>query len=270
MKFYALLTAVLHLANRSQAETKDEIHLQWSICDANPHVVLQKLGEAGRDVHKENPITYYDTRPPVHAHQGLGFRAKTSKGHRISSVKARFHNETSDVPDDVNCLWDRYGDNIFFTCEKRSLLEEADVWSEEQVEFANHYHNVQWNDLVAFGPYQNPKWKLHILGHKAVFDDVAARPLHLMEIEVKVPKSEGDDVYRNIDTYLRQHNVTLCDPQEGKTLRLFRALGLVIENDIESQFRQREEAAIHGSRKQLVGKQQVLVGANGFDDPKTS
>jgi hypothetical protein len=227
MKIYALL-AILQLVAPSQAETKDEIHLQWALCDSNPQVVLQKLGKAELNPRKQHMITYYDTRPPIYTQQGLGLRTKTSKGQKISSVKGRFPKQTSDVPDTVDCLWDRYGNDTFYTCEKRSPLDTESPWSDEQMAFADQYQDIEWEDLTAFGPYPNAKWKVKIEGHKAVFDDVATRSLHIMEIEVKVPKAEGDAVYQAITENLERRGVTLCGRQEGKTLRLFSAMNFAV------------------------------------------
>jgi hypothetical protein len=46
-----------------------------------------------------------------------------------------------------------------------------------------------------------------------------------MELEVKVLKSKGDEVYEKISRCLRERGIQLCDKQEPRTLRLFRAMG---------------------------------------------
>lgn len=235
MKSYALL-AIFQLIIPSKAKTRDEIHLQWAICELDPQTALQKFGRAGLHPRKQNMITYYDSNPPIHTQQGLGLRTKTSKGQKISSVKSRFSEEISDIPDGVNCLWDRYGNDTFYTCEKRSPIESERPWSDEQVRFAGQYQNVRWAELTAFGPYPNAKWKLKIEGYKAVFDNVATQALQIMEIEVKVTNSEGDAVYQTINEKLDKLGIVLCGRQEGKTLRLFRALDLAIsENDYHEE-----------------------------------
>ncbi|KAE8353190.1 hypothetical protein BDV28DRAFT_133636 [Aspergillus coremiiformis] len=215
------------------AAAKDKINLQWAICDKNPQDVLWKLGMGAPDPYKENPIAYYDTKPPTYISDGLMFRTKTSKGQNISTVKVRFQKETSDVPEWADCVWDRYGEKATFTCEKRCPLRPhtSTIWCKQQIEFVEHYEKVNWTELAEFGPYQNAKWKLHIQGYKAKFDDVAAGPLHLMEIEAKVPRSKEKKAYQSFTHYLKRHRIILCDPQEGKTRRLFRALGYMSDKD---------------------------------------
>lgn len=234
MKFHALFVSIFLVA-LSLAKSKDKIHLQWALCDPHPSIVLQKLDGGVSDPYKQAPITYYDTEPPTHTRQGLMFRTKTNKGQQISSVKIHYKNDKSVDLDTTGCVWDRYGSNIFYTCEKRSPLDGTTLWSDEQVEFAEGYQPVTWESLIPFGPFQNPKWKMKIEGYKATFDDVAAGKLHLMEIEVKVPKSNSNETYWTITEQLRKSNVTLCHHQEGKTLRLLRSMHYLNGARIESE-----------------------------------
>jgi len=148
--------------------------------------------------------------------------------------KSEFDEENENVPLDADCGWDEYGNSTYFTCGMISPLDEGvedieDIWSDDQVAFAERYQEVGWDGLVPYGPFLNPKWKLHIEGYKAVFDDVIAEAagstLHLMEIEVEVKKSKGEKVHKKIEEYLRGRGVTICEPlQLPKTLRLFSAL----------------------------------------------
>ncbi|KEY63918.1 hypothetical protein S7711_10239 [Stachybotrys chartarum IBT 7711] len=225
-----------------------KVNLQWSICDSDPQTILQKLGENGsREPYKKTPVTYFDTNPPSYSWVGLMFRTKTRRGEELSAVKARFDPTTSDAAAgffgdkekvDVNrtksndsaerffCVWDRYGNNTSFTCQIQSLLAgRMELWTDEQVRFAEHCQNVTWEDLVGFGPYPNPKWRLNMLGVRAVFDNVVAGPFHLMELEVKVLKYKGDEVYEMISRYLIEHDILLCQKQEPRTIRLFEAMG---------------------------------------------
>jgi hypothetical protein len=221
MKLHALLLLIVPFSLA-------KVSLQWSICDSNPQIVLQKLGKDSGDPDKLDPITYYDTNPPVYTPQGLMFRTKTRAGQEISLVKIRFaSNVFSQLRWRLACLWDRYGDKTTYVCKVQSPVNGTRIWSDEQVRFAeNFWGKIVWDELVAFGPYPNPKWKwLKIKGYKAAFDDVAARSLHLMELEVKVPKSKSDVAYQIITEYLRKCGVVLCDHQESKTMRLFRAMG---------------------------------------------
>ena len=222
-----LLPSILFLAAPFAAAKKDT-SLQWAICEPNPQEALRKLGLGSTTPpYKENPITYYDQQPPVYLPEGLMFRTKTNKGQPLSTVKARFPEETKDVPDFVECAWDRYGDDITYTCEKRCPMDPASssIWCDEQVEFAQRYANVDWAGMTAYGPFLNAKWKLRLEGYKAKFDDVAAGSLHLMEIEVKTRKSHSKKVYKAITRNLQDRGVVLCDVQEGKTIRLFRKMG---------------------------------------------
>ncbi|KAE8155088.1 hypothetical protein BDV25DRAFT_146542 [Aspergillus avenaceus] len=229
--WFARFALVLFIASLTTA--KEKINLQWAICDESPQMVLQKLAEEIMPPYRENPITYYDERPPKYLLHGLMFRTKTSHGQALSTVKVRFANETSDVPADVTCVWDRYGDEPTYTCEKRCPMNSVapSVWCDEQIHFAERYDAVEWDGLTPFGPYPNAKWKMRIQGHKVKFDDVAAGSLHLMEIEAKVPRSKGEKAYREITQELKHRGIVLCDPQEGKTRRLFRAMGYLDDEE---------------------------------------
>lgn len=225
MKFHVLLIVLSLFFISFSLSKKEKVSLQWSICDSNPHIVLQKLGKVISNPDKLDPITYYDTNPPVYTPQGLMFRTKTRAGKEISLVKNRFIKEPPNVSNAV-CLWDRYGNRTNYVCKVQSFVNGTKIWSDKQVRFAEHFWNrIFWNKLVAFGPYLNPKWKhLKVKGYKAVFDDVIVRSLHLMELEVKVPKYKGDVAYWKITKYLKKCGVVLCDHQESKTMRLFHAM----------------------------------------------
>ncbi|KAF4343854.1 hypothetical protein FBEOM_2187 [Fusarium beomiforme] len=212
-----------------------KVDLQWSICEADPQAVLQKLGEDGtREPYKKTPVTYYDTDPPSYSWGGLMFRKKTRRGEELSAVKVHFDPKTSDAPqgffrdteapvveapfnrsawetrERYLCVWDRYGNNTSFTCQIQSLLAEGkELWTDEQIRFAERCQSVIWEDLIGFGPNPNPKWRLDVAGYRAVFDDVQAGPFHLMELEVKVLKDKGDEVYKTISRYLRECGILL-------------------------------------------------------------
>lgn len=50
-----------------------------------------------------------------------------------------------------------------------------------------------------------------------------------MEIEAKVPIKKADKAYSAITQSLKDRGVVLSEPQEGKTLRLFRDMGYIGE-----------------------------------------
>ncbi|KAJ5301249.1 hypothetical protein PENANT_c023G07812 [Penicillium antarcticum] len=212
---------------------KEKISLQWAICEPSPQDTLAKLGRNASPPYKENPITYYDEYPPIHISSGLMFRTKTNKGQQFSTVKVRFPRAVTGIPDFVDCSWNQYGANSpSFTCEKRCPLDST-VWHEEQVQFAERYQAVDWDALRAYGPYQNAKWKVRIEGYKTKFDDVVAGDLHLMEVEVQVPREDAHGALQAITQYLKNRKVSLCEPQEGKTMRLFRAMGYIADENEE-------------------------------------
>lgn len=230
MKFYAPSVILLLVAPLAAVAKKEKVSLQWAICDPTPQDVLPKLGlKTTTPPYKENPITYYDELPPSYISRGLLFRTKTNKGQPLSTVKARFLEETTDIPDFVECGWDQYGDKAIYTCEKRCPLSSnsSSIWCDQQVQFAERYQELDWSALTPYGPYPNGKWKVHIEGYKTKFDDVAAGSLHLMEIEAQVPLKKADDAFKKITRYLKKQGVILCEPQEGKTMRLFHAMGFI-------------------------------------------
>lgn len=163
------------------------------------------------------------------------FRAKVRAGQNVSVVKAKVM-EFSDISSSATCLWNRYGYADAAVCKLQSPIQHnvTSLWSDEQVHFAEHvWGMVDWDELFEFGPYPNPKWKkLNIHGYRAVFDDVAVPPHHLMlEVEVKVPRPRREAAYRLITQYLKNIGVVLCERQEPKTIRLFHALGYHLADD---------------------------------------
>jgi hypothetical protein len=223
-----------------------KVDLQWSICEADPQVALQKLGDNGtREPDKKTPVTYYDTDPPSYIWSGLMFRTKTRREEELSAVKAHFDPRALDVPqklardklahvkssasnisEEFLCVWDRYGNDVSFTCQIQSpLAGREELWTDDQIRFAGLFQTVAWRDLVAFGPNANPKWHLNITGYEAVFDDVQTGLLHLMELEVKVLMHEADKAYEMITKHLKECGIVLCSMQQPRTERLFQAMG---------------------------------------------
>ena len=161
-------------------------------------------------------------------------------------IKARFDDFTENVPSTADCVWDQYGNSTFFTCGVSSRLNEDgveeydEIWSDEQIAFAERYQDVAWDDLVPYGPFMNPKWKLHLDGVKVVFDDViaeaAGETLHLMEIETAVKMKKSEAVHERITKFLEDRDVVICQPlQLPKTLRLFAALDQATENALSQK-----------------------------------
>ncbi|KAI8678212.1 hypothetical protein NCS55_00540900 [Fusarium keratoplasticum] len=235
MKFHTPLTWIL-LASPSLSQTPgNETHLQWSICDRDPETVLEKLGDYVRPPYKRNPITYFDTLPPSHAQRGVMFRTKINKGSPFSVIKVRFNEKPMYTPPTAECVWDRYGDRVLYTCGERYSLsgEKRRIWSDEQVRFAETYHEINWDGLVPYGPFPDGKWKVEILGRKAKLDDVEGGTLHLMEIEMSVYEDEAEYMYRKVTEHLFGHGVVLCNPQSPKTLRLFHEMGYLGGDEAE-------------------------------------
>ena len=204
-----------------------KIDLQFSICDSSPEAVLQKLDQAKAKT-KESPITYYDSPLPQYLQDGVSLRTKTKKNANISSVKIRFDREVQ-IPE-ANCEWDLYGTQEKYTCEvTASVHHPKHPWSKEQKLFlSRYYQESDLSSLQAFGPYRDRKWKLEHKGEKISFDSVdtdEAGPI--MEISQKVPYSQKEETYAKFQHWLRKHGVVLCDRQEPKTARLFRALWIL-------------------------------------------
>ena len=228
------LLLLLLTASTTAKKKKKDLSLQWAICDSSPTDVLRKLSyPPDLPIHKLQNITYYDLFPPEYTAHGLAFRTKLHKSVPISMVKVRFPNDKIEKPDGTECKWDRYGNGTWFTCRVANTLEEGKpLWSAEQIAFAERYFEVQWDQLIPYGPLVNPKWKIRILGHKTVFDSVDAEvdgeTLHLMEVEIGVKKpkhGKKKKLYKKITKILVDAGVRICEePQLPKTLRLFEAL----------------------------------------------
>jgi hypothetical protein len=229
--FTIIILTVVAVAT-AQATT-EEVSLQYSICGADPFQVLQSLGQHSKPPFKRNPITYFDLKERTYTTQGFMFRRKINKHIEISAVKVRFENKTLvDVPENLNvsCEWDRYGERSWYTCQRRDPLAEIahGLWSDAQRAFVEHYcDDIAWDELVPYGPFWNTKWKVDVFPVeevRTVFDTVTVGEEDLMEIELKVPKDRADSVHVQISQHLEEIGVRLCERQEPRTLRVFRAL----------------------------------------------
>ncbi|MGZ3695018.1 MAG: hypothetical protein ACXWQO_12760 [Bdellovibrionota bacterium] len=208
------------------AHAEETVDLQWSVCDATPEKVLKKIDEADAKEKCER-ISYYDTEYPELALAGVSVRYKKEKGE--SSVKVRFSQKTK-VPD-ADCEWDRYGRKEQYSCEVTNEPDSSrEPWSEEQEEFlGRYYRKADTSALVAYGPFTDRKWKFDHEENKVSFDSVDTGYGHLMEFSVKVPRSEANATAREFTAWLKENEISLCEIQEGKTLRLFRAMGILRE-----------------------------------------
>lgn len=224
-KLLFFLFAAVAVLNSCPAMADDTVNLQWSICDSSPQVVLQKFGSSKTSSDKEEVITYYDTNPPTFDPRGIAFRTKSSD--QSSLIKIHFDQVPSNVPASANCLWERYGNQEKYVCEIDNDLSGSSPWSADQLSFVGQYQAVNTSALVAFGPYNNPKWKIKFGGGlKGTFDTVEAQQQHIMELEIKTDKADDDDTYDQVTAILNQAGIVLCPVQEGKTTRLFKAMGL--------------------------------------------
>ena len=224
-KYFSVFTVLFSLPLFAFAEST--VDLQWSICDVSPEIVLEKLEQTDAK-QKINGITYYDTASPQYLQDGVTFRIKEKKEGEISSVKIRFAQEI-EIPE-ADCEWDRYGSQIKYTCEVTApLSDSSSLWSQEQKDFlVRYYHRPNFRALKAYGPYENRKWKLEHKGNKISFDSVdtpEAGPI--MELSLKVPYSEKDEMIAKLQHWLEKRDVVLCARQESKTHRLFLAMGIL-------------------------------------------
>lgn len=211
------------------ANASPAVDNQWAVCDSNPSAVLKKFGgNSELDVHKIQIITYYDTETATYIRDGVTFRTKATNSKDESSVKIHFPSATEIK--DADCQWDRYDSDMHFTCDmKNKLKEDEPLWSNRQSTFlADNYRSVNVNKLKSFGPFDNRKWNLQWNGLKVVFDTVDTKEAgHLMEFSIQTPYDLNDTTYADFTTWLKDKDITLCSRQEGKTARLFRAMGIL-------------------------------------------
>jgi hypothetical protein len=206
----------------------EQATLEWSICDSSPESVLQKLAVSDADPSKSVEATYYDSNPPTYVQQGIEFRTKLKKNENESLVKIRLPGGPASATAGDDCQWERYGSNEVYACQAQSDADQGETpWSPDQTAFASRYASVNWNSLVAFGPYANPKWLVNIAGQNGVFDSVETPVAHLMELEIQIPQTSEDVVYSSVTDALNQAGVELCVVQEGNTFRLFKGMGLL-------------------------------------------
>jgi hypothetical protein len=198
--------------------------LQWAVCDTSPAAALEKLGQEDWSF-EESSITYFETKEPSYFAKGVSFRVKERNGEAVAIVKVRGDGAQ---PGSERCEWDRYGQQETFACKYEARrVREASPWTEAQKRFAEKFLPVDWASLVPYGPYPVGKWQGKLKKEKVSLEALRAGGAGpILELSARVDSSEAEEVYRKITDRLERDGVRLCRKQEGKTDRLFRALGL--------------------------------------------
>lgn len=210
---FFFLTASLAFAEKTE--------LQWALCESNAELVLEKLGQENWE-REDSSITYFESADPGYYREGVSFRVKQKRGEKKSVVKVRGDARTIDGD---NCEWDRYGDQVAYACKLEAAARGAHVWTAAQRRFVERFTKVNWENLHAFGPYPVSAWEGKAKKEKLVLE--AMRPdvrSPILELSTRVDAGEADEIYRKITHFLEENDVHLCRVQEGKALRLFRAL----------------------------------------------
>ncbi|RZA07892.1 MAG: hypothetical protein EOP11_06475 [Proteobacteria bacterium] len=207
------------------APAADEItELQWAICESDPAATLAKLGE--EDWREEtSSITYFETKVPSYFADGLSFRVKEKNGAAVAIVKVR---GDAAKPGSERCEWDRYGAQETYACKYEARpSSETSPWTEAQKKFIEQFKPVRWAALVPFGPYAVTKLQGKIKKEKVSLEALRVPGRSsILELSARVSSAEAEEIYRKISDRLDRADVRLCRQQEGKTERLFRALGL--------------------------------------------
>ncbi|MEN9724010.1 MAG: hypothetical protein RJB38_1996 [Pseudomonadota bacterium] len=203
------------------------IDLQWAICQANVESLVSHLG--GEGPAKQSQVTYFETESIDYLRRGISFNLKSKKDSIETSVKVRF---SSARDFDGDCEWDRYGQKERYSCDFSEKDRSADSpWSKKQIAFAEKVEKIDWKRLKAFGPYPSKAWKGELAGYRVSLDrvDAGSGVSPLIELSAKVDYSERERAYSEISAELVAQKVKLCEHQESKAFRLFRALGLWVD-----------------------------------------
>lgn len=206
------------------APASEVTELQWAVCEPNAGVMLEKLGQEDW-LSEESSITYFESKVPSYFAKGLSFRVKEKAGEAVAIVKVRGEGAE---PGSERCEWDRYGKVETYACKYEARrVREASPWTEAQKRFVEKFQPVAWASLVPFGPYPVKKWQGKLKKERLNLEALEVAGVgNFLELSARVDSLEAEEVYRKISDRLDRDNVRLCRKQEGKTDRLFRALGL--------------------------------------------
>jgi hypothetical protein len=215
---------LLFLSFPFSASAADITELQWAICETSGPAVLEKLGQEDWSA-EESSITYFETKVPSYFDRGVSFRVKEKNGEAVAIVKVRGEGAE---PGSERCEWDRYGKVETYACKYEARrVREASPWTEAQKRFVEKFLPVDWANLVPYGPYTVEKWQGKLKKEKLSLEVLRPAGLDpILELSARVATDEAEEVYRKISDRLDRDGVRLCRKQEGKTNRLFRALGL--------------------------------------------
>lgn len=192
--------------------------IQWSICENNPRLVIQKLNFPSQKA-TESTITYFDLPKPYYYKEGLSFRIKKKNSNLQSVVKVR---NPAEFNEGSECEWDKYGSDEHFTCKiTEQNIEENHPWTPVQKSFASERGAVDWRDLTEYGPYPVLSWQGSFSGIKLELESLRVdSKQNILELSARVSSKKSDKVYEQISQLLSEHGVQICQPIRGKFERL--------------------------------------------------
>jgi hypothetical protein len=213
-----------------------QVELQWVICEPSIKVLFSKL-DFKPEQSDSRKVYYSDTQNQDLYGRGTIIRTRvpSEKSKKIKTAVKVNYLEEFKIPwnflanQDYKCEEDMYLQRSKIGCSVYSYpMDLNNTFSSEQAAFIQKESGFDhWNDVVLYGPAQSTVWSW---SEESLDLDLEVEQIKVenqffnIELSTRVNIDQGKAVFGQLQKWLLDHQIRLCQIQQGRTGELLNIL----------------------------------------------
>ncbi|MGE0634276.1 MAG: hypothetical protein AB7O96_17810 [Pseudobdellovibrionaceae bacterium] len=232
MKILIFISALFFVV-ASRAEWN--VELQWNVCMDSESRLIEIFESDKLEMTKRN-ISYYDTKDLQLLAQNVVVRERVENKKSEINVKVKV-SEDAEISDEwketkgFKCEFDVHGQNKIFHCslKVKHKIEEAtnEFLSRKQVQFLKEFAPETVDllkDVKKMGAIKNKTYDLETEDVEVTIEADRYKGSYFLEISQRVPYSESLAAKEQMQAFLSEKGIKLCERQESSTTKKLKAL----------------------------------------------